>query len=86
MNIYHGLLFQSGYITDPKLALRLGRAAEPQANTRQVSQPSLPGRPRRLATGLRWLLEELVLLGGRPMSTCHHDDLDEPFPTLHPCH
>lgn len=82
MNIYHGLLFQSGHIADPQLALRLGRAGERRETAASPSPP--PVRHRRFAR-LRWLMEELVLLGGRPVSKSHVDDLDEPFPNLHPC-
>ncbi|HEY2344841.1 MAG TPA: hypothetical protein VGH80_03035 [Xanthomonadaceae bacterium] len=81
MNIYHGLLFQSGHITDPQLALRLGRARE---TVEPVAAPPESAGHRRMSR-LRWLLEELVLLGGRPVSKHHNDDLEEPFPTLHPC-
>jgi hypothetical protein len=80
MNIYQGLLFQSGHIADPKLALSLARS---EAETKTSGQPS---PTHTLAERLRWILEELVLLGGRPVSREHLDDLDEPFPTLHPCH
>ena len=83
MNIYQGLLFQSGHIADPKLALSLARSDATAKTT--PAEPSAP-RPHALADRLRWILEELVLLGGRPVSTQHLDDIDEPFPTLHPCH
>ena len=82
MNLFHGLLFQSGHIADPELAIRLGR--ERRAEGPVASAP--PPATQRLRTSrLRWLLEEMVLLGGRPVSKHHNDDLDEPFPTLHPC-
>ena len=83
MNIYHDLLFQGGHIADAKLALTLAHAQNAAAAaTIEVT----PCTPRAFAQRLRWLFEELVLLGGRPVSTQHLDDIDEPFPTLHPCH
>ncbi|HTA63959.1 MAG TPA: hypothetical protein VK753_00515 [Xanthomonadaceae bacterium] len=84
MNIFHGLLFQSGHIFDPKLAMRLGREREARGQVASEPPPQKPTRPRPMRS-LRWLLEELVLLGGRPVSKHHVDDLEEPFPPLHPC-
>jgi len=93
MNLYHGLLFNSGHISDVKLARQL--AGEPAATVGEGSSVASPGpsvraiAARRLArvTGfieaVRWLGEELVLLGGRPVKADHLDDLDEPFPPLH---
>ena len=78
MNIYQGLLFQSGHIADPKLALSLARS--------DTATPAPAAKSQTLADRVRWILEELVLLGGRPVSPQHFDDIDEPFPTLHPCH
>jgi hypothetical protein len=82
MNIYQGLLFQSGHIADPKLALSL---AQSEAASEASVQATSAGA-HTLAERLRWILEELVLLGGRPVSREHFDDIDEPFPALHPCH
>lgn len=82
MNIYHDLLFQGGHIADAKLALTLVRAQDAAEAT---TTDSTPCAPRTFAQRLRWLFEELALLGGRPLSRLHLDDLDEPFPTLHPC-
>jgi hypothetical protein len=81
MNLYHGLLFQSGHIADAKLAISLARSPE--------SSPSTAGRPSTrssVSARLHWLLEELVLLGGRPVSKDRNDDLNDPFPPLHPTH
>jgi hypothetical protein len=72
-------LFSNGHIADPELALSLAgtdAATEPKQPPELQRHPN-PGR-------LRWLFEELVLLGGRPVSREHLDDLDEPFPQLHP--
>ncbi len=82
MNIYQSLLFQNGHIADAKLALSLVQTDT--ANDDAATPP--PSRLRKRSHGLRWVLEELVLLGGRPVSSQHLDDIDEPFPTLHPCH
>jgi hypothetical protein len=80
MNIYHGLLFSRGHVTDPATAMLLARslAAYEPARIPLRKQAEPPGR-------LRWFFEELVLLSGRPVSQQHLDDLDEPFPPLHPC-
>lgn len=45
------------------------------------------GVPRQaeanVTRGVMRLLEDLALLGGRPVSRRHNDDIDEPFPALH---
>ena len=82
MNLYQSLLFQNGHIADAKLALSL---AQTEAADDAPTAPPL-SHLRKRSHGLRWVLEELVLLGGRPVSSQHFDDIDEPFPTLHPCH
>jgi hypothetical protein len=85
MNLYTGLLFQSGHIADAKLAIRL--AQSPSETVQQSSPSVVVGRAHRrsFSERVRWLVEELVLLGGRPVSNHHLDDIDEPFPPLHRC-
>jgi len=80
MNPYHGLLFMHGHIADPKLAMSLGRS---NATPAQISPSPKPAS--HWLGRLRWLVEEFVLLGGRPVSRQHLDDIEEPFPPLHPC-
>jgi len=87
MNLYAGLLFQGGYIADPKLAVMLAKerpAAEPATDVDAGRGPA-PEPSQGWLSRAHWLLEELTLLGGRPVTRDHLDDLDEPFPTLHPC-
>lgn len=97
MNLYHGLLFQNGHITDVQLARTLAAdrpaTASGSAATVPSAGPSVHAiAARRLARAtafieaLRWLAEELRLLGGRPVSPGHLDDINEPFPPVHPCH
>jgi hypothetical protein len=54
MNIYTGLLFQQGYIQDPKLAMSLAGAVEPQVPPRaggdQATASEPPKRRERRAS------------------------------------
>jgi hypothetical protein len=67
MNLYSGLLFLHGHITDPALAATLAASAEDRAST-----PT----SRSLAMDL---FKSLMYLGGRPMHSGHNYDLDESF-------
>ena len=57
-----------------------GGGSEAHAAARRLA------RATAFIESVRWLAEELVVLGGRPVSRAHLDDLEEPVPTLHPCH
>jgi hypothetical protein len=78
MNPYIGLLLQKGHITDPQLVLLLSRSVTEPA-------PEAAPKPGIWRSRVRWLLEEMKLLGGRPLPRDRFDDIDEPFPTLHGC-
>ncbi len=79
MNLFKGLMFLEGHFTrpedvDPDFA-PLGNQAGGRWRNRN------PGARRAGAPRLG-LLQQLELLGGRPMHAGHNLDLDEPFEQL----
>jgi len=76
--ISRGMMFIEGNIATPTALDRTQQDARPTV----VSHPSPPRdarpvKPRKKAFSL---YEDLLFLGGRPMTSGHNDDLDEPFP------
>jgi len=67
MNLYSGLLFLHGHITDHALAATLAASAEDRASTPTSRSPAMD------------LFKSLMYLGGRPMHSGHNFDLDESF-------
>jgi len=77
MNLYKGLLFLHGHVADTDLARRLDDDVPPAA-------PAARRVPARRSHVWRALLRNLWMLGGRPMTAGHNDDLEEPFERV-PC-
>jgi len=85
MNLWTNLLFAHGHIANAELALSLSKtstsdpAAATASATRQIEavRRKPASQPRRAAS--IGLLGSLSLLGGRPMTAGHNDDIDEPF-------
>ena len=76
--ISRGMMFIEGALATPVAQDRaeqdLGAAARPQ--------PTATSHARRSKQGKKTfgLYEDLLFLGGRPMTAGHNDDIDEPFP------
>jgi hypothetical protein len=76
--ISRGMMFIEGNLTDPasqdRTASATGQAGETEA------------RPLAISTALRKqasrAYRNFLLLGGRPVSPGHNDDIDEPFPPI----
>ena len=71
--ISRGMMFIEGNVATP---------AALEATTGAGTPRHLPARPRRRAarrSGFS-LYEDLLFLGGRPMTAGHNDDIEEPFP------
>lgn len=77
--ISRGMMFLDGSLVTP--------AALPPEGQRHHQVAPNPGDAPPVSTTLQdrlhWLLEDLVLLGGRPATLPHHDDINEPLPLLH---
>jgi hypothetical protein len=80
--ISRGMMFIEGNIATPASLDRIGQdgradapAARPSSQSDVRPEPS-PARKRKTFS----LYEDLLFLGGRPMTSGHNDDLDEPFP------
>ena len=85
--ISRGMMFLDGSIATPASLHPTG--PEPVRSS-SATHHELPHAHRefrisvaRLARKARWWWDELALLGGRPMTVRHNDDIDEPFPPLH---
>ena len=77
--ISRGMMFIEGSIATPAALEHMERAGHVQAPIAPapvVPPESSPEPARRTFS----LYEELLFLGGRPMTPGHNDDLDEPFP------
>lgn len=84
--ISRGLMFLDGSFITP----------EPLAPPEQRDQATMDATPEppeviRLQPAsfkrkAMWLLDDLQLLGGRPVKPGRNDDIDEPFPPLHRRH
>ena len=79
--ISRGMMFIEGSIATPTALDRAEQdlrasAVSPQSPPRDAR----PVKPREKAFGL---YEDLLFLGGRPMTAGHNDDIDEPFPQTH---
>ena len=80
--ISRGMMFIEGNLADPASLDRTAPAA------RQVggAEDRPEDRPLAISVGLRKqasrAYRNLLLLGGRPASTGHNDDIDEPFPQI----
>ncbi len=80
--ISRGMMFLGGSIATPASV----ESSEEPAEAAHATLPSQRGRKvrtRRLSRKMHRLLENLMLLGGRPASVRHNDDIDEPFPARH---
>lgn len=81
--ISRGMTFIEGSIATPASLLEPERPvpsvlAQPLPQDEPAKAPAANLQRRAL-----WLLDSLLLLGGRPETVRHHDDIDEPFPPLH---
>ena len=81
--ISRGMTFIEGSIATPASLLERerpvpGGPAQPLPQDEPAKAPAASLQRRAL-----WLLDSLLLLGGRPETVRHHDDIDEPFPPLH---
>jgi hypothetical protein len=83
MNLYKGLLFLHGHVADTDLACRLTDDV-PAKITPVAAAPAARRAPARPGRVWRALLRNLWMLGGRPMTAGHNDDLEEPFERV-PC-
>ena len=73
--ISRGMMFIEGSITMPD---RTQQDAGATVISRSSPSPGAPpAKQRKKAFGL---YEDLLFLGGRPMTAGHNDDIDEPFP------
>lgn len=76
--ISRGMMFVEGNIATPASLERTAPAARPTTAT--------SGRPPSISPGLRKkagrLYRDFLLLGGRPVTPGHNDDINEPFPQL----
>lgn len=76
--ISRGMMFIEGNLADPASQDRTAPAA------RQVGETE--SRPLAISAGLRKqasrAYRNFLLLGGRPVSPGHNDDIDEPFPQI----
>ena len=84
--ISRGLMFLDGSFTTPE-----SLAPSPQSEPAPVDAIPKPAeiirpQPASLSRKALWLLDDLQLLGGRPMTSGRNDDIDEPFPRLHRRH
>ena len=81
--ISRGMMFIEGTIATPTA---LDRTEQDRRARAPVSPPPAPepeGRPASLRGSRQKafsLYEDLLFLGGRPMTAGHNGDLDEPFP------
>jgi hypothetical protein len=85
MNLFKGLMFLEGHFTRPEdidddfaplgnhAANARWRARDPGAASEALGAASPADRPRL------GLLQNLLLLGGRPMHAGHNLDVEEPF-------
>lgn len=80
--ISRGMMFIEGNIATPASLDRIGQdgradapAARPSSQSDLRPDPS-PARKQKTFS----LYEDLLFLGGRPMTSGHNDDRDEPFP------
>lgn len=80
--ISRGMMFIEGNIATPASLDHVGQGGRADVPTpRRSSQSDV--RPDQSPAGKRKtfsLYEDLLFLGGRPMTSGHNDDLDEPFP------
>ena len=79
--ISRGMMFIEGAIATPTT---LDRTRQ-DLRTTVVSPPSPPSPPRNVRPAKQGkkafgLYEDLLFLGGRPMTAGHNDDIEEPFP------
>ena len=81
--ISRGMMFIEGNIATPRgldRAEQAGQARVPEARKSQASDtPRSPISPALREKALH-LYQDLLFLGGRPMTAGHNDDIDEPFP------
>lgn len=75
--ISRGMMFIEGNVATPA-------SLERTSPTRQV--PATSDRPRFISEGLKKkagrLYRDFLLLGGRPVTPGHNDDINEPFPQI----
>ena len=76
--ISRGMMFIEGTIAMPAALDR----TQQDVRAALVSQPSPPrdAHPAKQSKKAFGLYEDLLFLGGRPMTAGHNDDIDEPFP------
>ncbi len=76
--ISRGMMFIEGTIATPTA---LDRTQQGERATKvsppSVSRDTRPAKQKKKTFGL---YEDLLFLGGRPMTAGHNDDIDEPFP------
>jgi len=76
--ISRGMMFIEGNIATPA-------SLDPIAPTAHRA-PATSGHPQSVSTGLRKkadrLYRDFLLLGGRPVTPDHNDDINEPFPQI----
>ena len=76
--ISRGMMFIEGAIATPA---GLDRApADPQPVAARRPSPARDAGPTQPGKKAFSLYEDLLFLGGRPMTSGHNDDHDEPFP------
>lgn len=75
--ISRGMMFIEGNVATPA-------SLERTAPTRQI--PATSDRPRSISEDLKKkagrLYRDFLLLGGRPVTPGHNDDINEPFPQI----
>lgn len=83
--ISRGMMFLEGAIATPA-STQAAQDIDAHAAEASAARDAEPAADEDAGfkRGARWLVEELALLGGRPLSARRMDDLDEPFPPLHP--
>lgn len=76
--ISRGMMFIEGSVATPASLERTAPAAR--------RTPATSGRPQSISPGFRKkagrLYRDFLLLGGRPVTPGHNDDINEPFPQL----
>lgn len=76
--ISRGMMFIEGSIATPMTL----DPAEQEVRAAEISHrsPLHQSRPTKQGKKAFSLYEDLLFLGGRPMTAGHNDDIDEPFP------
>ena len=81
--ISRGMMFIEGSIATPAALDRTEQDRRARAPVSPLPAPEPEGPPASLPEPRQRtfsLYEDLLFLGGRPMTAGHNDDIDEPFP------